>query len=91
VYQTHRRIGRYHPPSFGFEHCSYQAHIPQPWCWDGTGNESGAPVCAYSLYRQCVANAGPCVANPAIEPLPTVPGSTIFMLGQPAHHRWRRG
>jgi hypothetical protein len=68
-----------------------RAYIPQPWCWDGTGNESGAPVCAYSSYQQCVANAGPCVANPALDPLPTVPGSTIFMLGQPAHHRSRRG
>jgi hypothetical protein len=48
-------------------------------------------VCAYSSYQQCVANAGPCVANPALDPLPTVPGSTIFMLGQPAHHRLRRG
>jgi hypothetical protein len=66
-----------------------QAYIPQPWCWDGTGNESGAPVCAYSSYRQCVANAGTCVANPAIDPLPTVPGSTIFMLAQPVQHRSR--
>ena len=70
---------------------SSRAYISQPWCSDGTGNESGAPVCAYSSYQQCVANAGPCVANPAIDPLPTVPGSTIFMLGQPVHHRLRRG
>lgn len=65
-----------------------QAYIPQPWCSDGTGNESGAPVCAYSSYHQCVENTsrGGCVANPWIEPLPTVPGSTIFMLAQPAHH-----
>jgi hypothetical protein len=91
VYQTHRGIGRYHPPSFGFEHCSQPGLHPQPWCWDGTGNESGAPVCAYSSYRQCVANAGTCVANPAIEPLPTVPGSTIFMLARPVHHRSRHG
>jgi hypothetical protein len=32
-----------------------------------------------------VANAGTCVANPAIEPLPTVPGLTIFMLAWPVH------
>jgi hypothetical protein len=60
------------------------AYIPQPWCSDGTGNESGAPICAYRSYQQCVENARSCVANPAIDPLPTVPGSTIFMLGQ--HH-----
>jgi hypothetical protein len=68
-----------------------QAYIAQPWCWDGTGNESGAPVCAYSSYQQCMANGGPCVANPAIDPLPTAPGSTIFMLRRPARHRLRRG
>jgi hypothetical protein len=62
-----------------------QAYIPQPWCSDGTGNESGAPVCAYSSYEQCVENTwrGGCVANPWIEPLPTVPGSTVFLL---SHH-----
>jgi hypothetical protein len=68
-----------------------RAYIPQPWCSDGTGNESGAPICAYSSYRQCVENARSCVANPAIDPLPTVPGSTIFMLAQPVHRgAWRR-
>jgi Protein of unknown function (DUF3551) len=68
-----------------------QAYVPQPRCSDGTGNESGAPICGYSSYQQCVANAGPCVANPAIDPLPTVPGSTIFMLARPVYHRSRRG
>ena len=68
-----------------------RVYIPQPSCSDGTGNESGAPVCAYSSYQQCVANAGPCVANPSLDPLPTVPGSTIFMLWLPVHHRSRRG
>jgi hypothetical protein len=68
-----------------------QAYIAQPWCSDGTGNESGAPVCAYSSYQQCKANAQACVANPAIDPLPTVPGSTVFMLGHPVHHGWRHG
>jgi hypothetical protein len=65
-----------------------QAYIPQPWCSDGTGNESGAPVCAYSSYHQCVENTsrGGCVANPWIEPLPTVPGSTTFLLSHPVHH-----
>jgi len=56
------------------------ATIVQPWCADGTGNESGAPVCAYSSYRQCVENARSCVANPAIDPLPRVPGSMTFTL-----------
>jgi hypothetical protein len=65
-----------------------QAYIPQPWCFDGTGNESGAPICAYSSYRQCVENARSCVANPAIDPLPTVPGSTIFTVAQSVHHSW---
>jgi hypothetical protein len=41
----------------------------------------GAPVCLYRSYQQCVENARVgCVANPAIDPLPTVPGSTVFML-----------
>jgi hypothetical protein len=65
------------------------AYIPQPWCSDGTGNESGAPICAYKSYEQCVENARSCVANPAIDPLPTVPGSTIFMLGRPEYHYTR--
>jgi len=85
VYHTRRRIGRYHLLALASSTAPSQAYIPQPWCWDGTGNESGAPVCAYSSYRQCVANAGSCVANSAIEPLPTVPGSTIFMLAWPVH------
>jgi hypothetical protein len=68
-----------------------RAYIPQPWCSDGTGNESGAPICAYGSYRQCLANAGACVANPAIDPLPTVPGSTIFTLAPSVHHKSRRG
>jgi Protein of unknown function (DUF3551) len=62
-----------------------QAYVPQPWCSDGTGNESGAPDCAYSSYQQCVANAGECVANPALSPLPTTPGSTDFEVG---HYRY---
>jgi len=46
----------------------------------------------YSSYRQCVENARVgCVANPAIDPLPTAPGSTIFMLAQPMHHGSRHG
>jgi hypothetical protein len=68
-----------------------RAYIPQSWCSDGTGNESGAPICAFGSYQQCVANGGPCVANPAIDPLPTVPGSTIFMLAPPRRHGSRRG
>jgi hypothetical protein len=69
-----------------------QAYIPQPWCTDSLEAEAGAPVCMYSSYRQCVENARVgCVANPAIDPLPTVPGSTNFMLVRPVHHRPRRG
>ena len=62
-----------------------RAYIPQPWCTDSLEAQAGAPVCMYSSYRQCVENTsrGGCVANPWIEPLPTVPGSTTFML---AHH-----
>jgi hypothetical protein len=66
-----------------------QAYIPQPWCSDSIETAAGAPVCMYSSYHQCVENTlsrGGCVANPAIEPLPTVPGSTTFMLSQPVHH-----
>ena len=65
-----------------------QAYIPQPWCSDSIEQAAGAPVCMYSSYRQCVENTsrGGCVANPWIEPLPTVPGSTTFMLAQPVHH-----
>jgi len=61
-----------------------QAYIPQPWCSDSIEQAAGAPVCAYSSYHQCVENTsrGGCVANPSIEPLPTVPGSTVFLL----HH-----
>jgi hypothetical protein len=68
-----------------------RAYIPQPWCTDSLENEAGAPVCMYSSYRQCMENARGCVANPAIDPLPTVPGSTIFMLAQPVHHSSRHG
>jgi hypothetical protein len=69
-----------------------RAYIPQPWCTDSLEAEAGAPVCMYSSYRQCVENARVgCVANPAIDPLPTVPGSTIFMLAQPLHHSSRHG
>jgi hypothetical protein len=66
-----------------------QAYIPQPWCSDSIETAAGAPVCMYSSYHQCVENTlsrGGCVANPAIDPLPTVPGSTTFMLSQPVHH-----
>ena len=65
-----------------------QAYIPQPWCSDSIETAAGAPVCMYSSYHQCVENTisrGGCVANPAIEPLPTVPGSTTF-LSHPVHH-----
>jgi hypothetical protein len=34
-------------------------------------------------YEQCEENSRACIANPWIEPLPTVPGSPVFML---AHH-----
>jgi hypothetical protein len=52
--------------------------------------QAGAPVCMYRSYAQCVENARVgCVANPAIDPLPTVPGSTIFMLAHPVHHSSR--
>jgi hypothetical protein len=69
-----------------------RAYIPQPWCTDSLEAEAGAPVCMYSSYRQCVENARVgCVANPAIDPLPTVPGSTLFMLAQPVHQSSRRG
>jgi Protein of unknown function (DUF3551) len=68
------------------------AYIPQPWCTDSLEAQAGAPVCMYSSYRQCVENARVgCVANPAIDPLPTAPGSTIFMLAQPMHHGSRHG
>jgi hypothetical protein len=68
-----------------------QAYIPQPWCTDSLEAEAGAPVCMYSSYRQCVENARVgCVANPAIDPLPTVPGSTNFIV-RPVHHRPRNG
>ena len=64
-----------------------RAYIPQPWCTDSLEAQAGAPVCMYGSYRQCVENAHVgCVANPAIDPLPTVPGSTTFMLSQPVHH-----
>lgn len=53
------------PPS------DYPFHIPHitgyvfhPWCYDGTGNEAGVPICGYDSYRQCVENAGTCVINP---------------------------
>ena len=69
-----------------------RAYIPQPWCTDSLEAQAGAPVCMYRSYAQCVANARVgCVANPAIDPLPTVPGSTIFMLAQPVHHSSRHG
>ena len=68
-----------------------RAYIPQPWCTDSLEAEAGAPVCMYSSYRQCVENARVgCVANPAIDPLPTVPGSTNFIV-RPVHHRPRNG
>ena len=65
-----------------------QAYIPQPWCSDSIETAAGAPVCMYRSYEQCVENTisrGGCMANPAIEPLPTVPGSTTF-LSHPVHH-----
>ena len=64
-----------------------RAYIPQQWCTDSLEAEAGAPVCMYSSYHQCVENTsrGGCMANPAIEPLPTVPGSTTF-LSHPVHH-----
>ena len=67
-----------------------QAYIPQPWCSDSIETAAGAPVCMYRSYEQCVENTisrGGCVANPALDPLPAVPGSTTFMLAQPVHHR----
>ena len=60
-----------------------QAYIPQPWCSDGLSNNPGGNDCAFSSYHQCKENSRACIANPWIEPLPTVPGSTVFML---AHH-----
>ncbi len=39
-------------------------YVFHPWCYDGTGNESGVPICAYDSYAQCMANAGQCVLSP---------------------------
>ena len=59
-----------------------RAYIPQPWCTDSLEAQAGAPVCMYRSYAQCMANAGRgCVANPAIDPLPSFfrssPGSPL--------------
>jgi hypothetical protein len=59
------------------------AYIPQPWYSDELSNNPGGNDCAFSSYEQCKENSRACIANPWIEPLPTVPGSTVFML---AHH-----
>ena len=47
--------------------------IMQPWCTDGRGWGSSAMTCQFETYQQCKANAGFCVANPAIDPLPQAP------------------
>jgi len=39
-------------------------YVFHPWCYDGTGNESGVPICAYDSYAQCMENAGQCVLSP---------------------------
>src|SRR5262245_30894207 len=39
-------------------------YVFHPWCYDGTGNESGVPICAYDSYAQCMVNAGQCVLSP---------------------------
>lgn len=39
-------------------------YVFHPWCYDGTGNEAGVPICAYDSYAQCMANAGQCILSP---------------------------
>ena len=42
-----------------------QAATIHPWCYDGTGNATGVPLCSYDSYEQCVKNAaGQCIRNP---------------------------
>ena len=39
-------------------------YVFHPWCYDGTGNEAGVPICAYDSYAQCMENAGQCIMSP---------------------------
>jgi Protein of unknown function (DUF3551) len=56
-----------------------EAAVLHPWCASGTGEESGGLSCSYDTYEQCVANVGICQANPAVQPLPGLNGSTRAM------------
>ncbi len=55
-------------PAGNPEHLPPYPHITgyvfHPWCYDGTGNESGVPICAYDSYAQCMASAGQCIMSP---------------------------
>lgn len=52
--------------------------VVHPWCYDGTGNASGVPICGYDSYQQCVANAaGQCIMNPNIV-WPTDPRPPVY-------------
>ena len=58
-----------------------QAVINHPWCYDGTANASGVPICGYDSYQQCVANAaGQCERNPFMDWNDTKPARHV-------HHR----
>jgi hypothetical protein len=52
-----------------------KAAVMQPWCTDPTGWSTGASntTCMFSTYEQCSRNAGMCVANPSMNPLPQAP------------------
>ena len=76
--------GRSLSPSLLCFRCSAQQRIhPATVVFGRTVKQAGGNDCAFSSYHQCKENSRACIANPWIEPLPTVPGSTVFML---AHH-----
>jgi hypothetical protein len=47
----------------------------EPWCSDPRGDATGAhnTTCMYYSYEQCKANAGMCIPNPSMDPLPQAP------------------
>jgi len=49
----------------------------EPWCTDPRGSGTGAhnSDCMYYSYEQCRTNAGMCIPNPSMDPLPVVSGA----------------
>jgi hypothetical protein len=85
VHQTHRWIRCCLPHCFGFERGAEPGLHPATVVLGRNRKRIGCPGLRLQFVPAVRGQCGHLRGNPAIEPLPTVPGSTIFMLAWPVY------